>query len=123
MRALRLLALTMISFALLVQGAAYASARPAEPPAKVSGPRSDCEEMSDHHEMAPAGEQKGKGACPDMRLGCLVAMGCLAPLIAIDDLPTIAAAGPAESLYAPLQAVAVLSLSGGPEPPPPQAFA
>ena len=116
------MALTLVGFALFVQAAAYASAQPAYPSAKQSPIESHCEEMADHP-MAPAREPQGKGHCPAMQLDCVVAMGCLAPLLAADSLRQSSSASGPRHLYVAAHPAALSSSSGGPEPPPPQVFA
>lgn len=63
---------------LFVQGAAQAAAVPQMPPAEMP----DCAEMAPDRagQMASKKQSDQSKPCDDMSLGCLVAMGCLAPI-------------------------------------------
>lgn len=116
MRVLQTLGLVLIACALFVQSAAYASARPPLS-ATIVG---QCDEMRmEKPSQSSSGEQQGP--CKNLRLDCLVAFGCIAPL---------AMAQGASLEHDPIAigsqfiAFADFSLTGtrqGPEPPPPQA--
>lgn len=72
-------------------------------------------------EHAPAKEEE-KGRCDDMKLGCLVAMNCIAhlfpPAATGDDL----AVQPDEANYLVMIAAWMSVPAAGPEPPPPQSY-
>lgn len=69
-------------------------------------------------ENAASGDDEGR--CTEMRLDCLVAMNCIAPLFASDEIAPVLPAAAGERAYTPLRTAAWLGSSRGPEPPPPQ---
>lgn len=116
MHILRSFGLILIACGLFVQSAAYASARP-----QVAGTIEEpCDEMRmENSSTTSSGDQQGP--CMNIRLDCLVALGCI---------PQLAMAADASAEYVdiviPSQfgeftefSLAVNRL--GPEPPPPQA--
>jgi len=72
------LALICSLFSLFVQGAAYAAAMPQGEMIRTM----DCAEMASHdaNQMDARKAADTDNPCKNMTLGCLVAMGCIAPL-------------------------------------------
>ena len=72
------LALICSLLSLFVQGAAYAAATPQSETAQAM----DCAEMASHDAGQPDARiaNDKESPCKNMTLGCLVAMGCIAPL-------------------------------------------
>ena len=92
MRALRTLGLLLIACGLFVQSAAHASALPQV----VDAGDPACAEM-ETMAGATSTEDDGSAPCKNLRLDCLVALGCIAPLAPgadatlSEDLPAQAA--------------------------------
>lgn len=113
---LRSLSVLLIACGLFVQTAAYASVRP-EVPIAIDSP---CDEMR----MMPGSimpDDTDPAPCENMRLDCLVALGCISPLImpARDVAPLARIL--AEPLFPEFAAFSLAIAGRGPEPPPPQA--
>ena len=115
MRVLRVLALFLVGCGLFVQSSAYAAARPTAP-VSMEAPCQDM--MMEQAETAAPDDDEGR--CKGMRLDCLVAMSCIAPLFASGEIAPVSPAAAGAHAYAPWQAAAWLGASRGPEPPPPQ---
>ena len=105
---------------LFVQGAAQAAAVPQLPPAEMT----DCAEMAQDMtgDMASKKQSDESKPCDDMSLGCLVAMGCLAPIalpgpFVADPAPPIAGA-----TFTPGHTDGLEGRLMRPESPPPQTF-
>ena len=112
------LALICSLFSLFVQGAAYAAAMPQDEMTQTM----DCAEMASHDASQPDARKghDNENPCKNMTLGCLVAMGCIAPLSfsgvsAITLAPPIPTATFTATLTAKLHGKLTL-----PESPPPQ---
>ena len=118
MRLFKSFAVICCLLSLFVQGVAYAAAAPQA--AKITS--IDCAQMASHDAgLDDARNASGiRGPCKNMTLGCLVAMGCIAPLV----LPEPSAAEPVLPVpVAPYAAAWADTLKGhliGPEFPPPQ---
>jgi len=114
----RILALVGILLSLFVQGAAYAAAMPQDEMVQVI----DCAEMVSHDAVQPdvRKDHDKEEPCKNMTLGCLVAMGCIAPL-SLSGISAITLAPPLPS--ATFTAALTETLDGKltrPESPPPQ---
>ena len=115
MRALRTLGLLLIACGLFVQSAAHASALPQV----VDAGDPACAEM-ETMAGATSTEDDGSAPCKNLRLDCLVALGCIAPLAPgadatlSEDLPAQAAQ------FSGLISNPLAAPRLGPEPPPPQ---
>lgn len=114
----RAFALVCVCLALFVQSAAQAAA----PPPMETTQSVDCSEMDDGMAETMAAERSSdKKPCDRMTLGCLVAMGCLAPVAVPDATPADFAVSP--SPHAPYIAGSSAGLHSRPIPPespPPQ---
>lgn len=114
----RAFALVCVCLALFVQSAAQAAAAP---PMETTQ-SVDCSEMDDGMAETMAAERSSdKKPCDRMTLGCLVAMGCLAPVAVPDATPADFAVSP--SPHAPYIAGSSAGLHSRPIPPespPPQ---
>lgn len=115
MRVLRVLALFLIGCGLFVQSSAYAAARPTAAVSTVV----HCQDMM-MEQAGTAAPHDDEGRCKTMRLDCLVAMSCIAPLFASAEIASIPPAAARERAYAPWRTAAWMGASQGPEPPPPQ---
>lgn len=120
MLVVRAFALLCCVFSLFVQVAAHAAAIP-QPQAGGM----NCAEMTQampRHQMRDQDEPSGQpGCCPDMTLGCLVAMHCL-PTMVIAGLSAPEPAAPRFApIYLPITADTLESQPLPPESPPPQA--
>ena len=103
---------------LFVQGAAYAAAMPRGEMIQTM----DCAEMASHDASQPdarKAQDTGK-PCDDMTLGCLVAMGCIAPL-SLSGVSAINLASPVPaSTFSATLADKLYGKLTRPESPPPQ---
>ena len=103
---------------LFVQGAAYAAAMPQDEMIQTV----NCEEMASHDaSQTDARKAVDTGnPCKNMTLGCLVSMGCIAPLfVSVDSAITLAPPVPAAIFAAALTDKLHGKLTR-PESPPPQ---
>ena len=112
------LALICSLISLFVQGAAYAAAMPRGEMTQTM----DCAEMASHDASQPDARkaQDSGNPCKNMTLGCLVAMGCIAPLsLSGTSVITLAPPVPAATFTAALTETLDGKLTR-PESPPPQ---
>ena len=78
---LRALGLILVGVGLFVQTAAHASALPQEP----SMVERNCNDMV----MDTTDDEAERSPCADLRLDCLVALGCIPPLVMAQDLAAV----------------------------------
>lgn len=115
MRLLRSLGIFLVACGLFVQSAAHASALP-QAPAEIEA---SCDEMRMEAGSTTAPEDE-HGPCKNLRLDCLVALGCIAPLAMITAPSGERAKIAARSLFTPFTPYSLALVGQGPEPPPPQ---
>lgn len=115
MRLLRSLGIFLIACGLFVQSAAHASALP-QAPATIDGPRDEMR-MEAGSSTAPEDQH---GPCKNLRLDCLVALGCIAPLVMAGAPSGERVTLAARPLFTPFAAYSLALVGQGPEPPPPQ---
>lgn len=112
-------ALMCCVFSLFVQVAAHAAA---VPQAQTGG--MDCADMAQGMPLHEAADQdeptEEPGCCPDMTLGCLVAMNCLSPLAIAGTSAQEPARFRFSPIYLPMTASILESGVASPESPPPQ---
>lgn len=116
MRILRSLGLILVACGLFVQSAAHASALP-QVPAAIEAP---CDEMRMGTGSTAAPDDRQR-PCKDLRLDCLVALGCIAPLAMADGTSSELANIVIRSLFTEFTEFSLAVTGQGPEPPPPQA--
>ena len=115
MQLLRSLGIFLIACGLFVQSAAHASAMPQAP----AGSEAACNEMRMETGATTASEDQ-PGPCKNLRLDCLVALGCIAPLAMITAPSGERTKIAVRSLFTPFAAYSPALVDQGPEPPPPQ---
>ena len=115
MRDLRTLGLLLIACGLFVQSAAHASAVPQSLGAGTPA----CAEMEMMAGAASMDDHDGV-PCKNLRLDCLVAFGCIPPLVPGGDA-TLVGERPAQAAqFSGLISNSLAATGLGPEPPPPQ---
>lgn len=115
MRILRALGLLLIACGLFVQSAAHASALPQV--LDVGEP--DCAGMETMAGTVSIDDRDGT-PCKNLRLDCLVAFGCIAPLAPGGDASLVAEIPAQASQFSRLVSNSLAATGLGPEPPPPQ---
>lgn len=110
---LRALGLILVGVGLFVQTAAHASALPQEP----SMVERNCNDMV----MDTTDDEAERSPCADLRLDCLVALGCIPPLVMTQDLAVVRVPLAVASQFTDLAFFELTGTGAGPEPPPPQA--
>lgn len=116
MHILRSFGLVLIACGLFVQSAAYASARP-QVTAMIDGP---CDEMRMESSSTTSSDEQ-KGPCKNMRMDCLVALGCIPPLAMTADASAAYTNIAIRSQFGEFTEFSLVINRQGPEPPPPQA--
>ncbi|MAE32658.1 MAG: hypothetical protein CMO43_13885 [Verrucomicrobiales bacterium] len=115
MRALRTLGLLLIACGLFVQSAANASA----PLRIVDAGETACAEMK-MLAGAASKDDRRPAPCKNLRLDCLVALGCIAPLAPGGDAPLVREMPAQANQFSGLVSKSLAATGLGPEPPPPQ---
>lgn len=115
MRMLRSLGLFLIACGLFVQAAAHASALP-QVPVSVEGA---CDEMRMEAETSSV-QSNDQAPCKNLRLDCLVALGCIPPLALADNSILFSASIIIRSQFGDFKDFSSADTGRGPEPPPPQ---
>lgn len=110
---LRALGLILVGFGLFVQTAAHASALPQEPRMVER----NCNDMV----MKTTDDEGSESPCADVRLDCLVALGCIPPLVMPQDLAAVQVRLVVLGQFNDLAFFELTGTGAGPEPPPPQA--
>ena len=110
---LRALGLILVGVGLFVQTAAHASALPQEP---IMVER-NCNDMV----MDTTDDEAERSPCADLRLDCLVALGCIPPLVMAQDLAAVQVPLAVASQFTDFAFFKLTGTGTGPEPPPPQA--
>ncbi|ATW05772.1 hypothetical protein [Sphingorhabdus sp. YGSMI21] len=115
MHILRSFGLILIACGLLVQSAAYASARP-QVAAMIDGP---CDEMRMKNSSTTSSDDQ-QGPCKNLRMDCLVALGCIPPLAMAADASAEYLDTAMPSQFGEFTEFSLAVNRLGPEPPPPQ---
>ena len=115
MRVLRSLGLLLIACGLFVQSAAHASALPQA----LDAGKPTCAEMEMMAGAASMDDHDGV-PCKNLRLDCLVAFGCIPPLVPGGDATLVGEIPAQASQFSRLVSNSLAATGLGPEPPPPQ---
>ena len=115
MRVLRSLGLLLIACGLFVQSAAHASAVPQSLGAGTPA----CAEMEMMAGAASMDDHDGV-PCKNLRLDCLVAFGCIPPLVPGGDASLVGERPAQAAQFSGLISNSLAAIGLGPEPPPPQ---
>ena len=115
MRVLRTLGLLLIACGLFVQSAAHASALPQA----LDAGKPACAEMEMMAGAASMDDHDGV-PCKNLRLDCLVAFGCIPPLVPGGDATLVGEIPAQASQFSRLVSNSLAAPRLGPEPPPPQ---
>jgi len=116
MHILRTFGLILIACGIFVQSAAYASARP-QVAATIEGP---CDEMRMENPSTTSSDDR-QGPCKEIRLDCLVALGCIPPLAMAADTSSQYVNIAIPSQFGEFTEFSLAVSRQGPETPPPQA--
>ena len=116
MHILRSFGLILIACGLFVQSAAYASARP-QGAATIEGP---CDEMRMENSSTTSSDDQ-QGPCKNIRLDCLVSLGCIPPLAMAADASAEYVDIAIPSQFSEFTEFSLAVTRQGPEPRPPQA--